>query len=632
MSNKINQSTNGDQVIASTETEESGPKPVTTEKEPTQMQVTKTQIKQSQESLKSASQEIDIALIRTDDENHPRDHIDQAAVEEYAAAMKAGVVFPDIEVFDEDGKYWLSDGRHRLEAAKLAGKKNIPSKVFKGSRRDSILHSLQSNVGYGVRRSNDDKRKSVMILLKDDEWRKWNDTRIALQCNVSQDLVASVRAGLADAGHDQVNDDGGARLVSRGGKHFMQKRKAGAKQLPEYVAAIGDMRELARKALVTMPKSDAELTKGLVKVGAELHEILGKATGATYRMLNGLREPLNVYIHKLEAGINETPEFEKKGLATHALNVGLGCGHQCAYCSSPSLRCRLPAYGQMQIGPYDRGFAVIDVETDKRILKDMPKLDAGNTIMLSALDDAWSPEARFYGVGRKSLASLLKGTDARIRILTKSAEVAADFDVAKGSEGRVIVGLSTGIPMSREDVAAAVEPNASTIKERLDALKKAHELGFATYGMLCPCLPGVADSEAALTEMFESVLECGVEDIWLEPVNARGKALQNTAIALRLAGLKAEADDVDAIRKEAAWSQYATALAETAVKVADKLDAKDKLHILLYRDGFAASDIERLEKLGPAVIWLGKAVNKAGEDAAVINKVPSSNGTSGAAA
>jgi DNA repair photolyase/uncharacterized ParB-like nuclease family protein len=572
------------------------------------MQVTKTTLQQP------VRQEINIARIRTDDENHPRDHIDKTAVEEYAAAMKAGVEFPDIEVFEDKGIYWLADGCHRLEANKLAGKTSVYAKVYEGTQRDAILHSLQANVGHGVRRSNADKRKSVMILLKDTEWRVWNDSKIARQCNVSQDLVADARADLADAIHGQENDDGDSRLVSRGGKEFLQKRKAGVKPLPEYVAAIGEMRELARKALVTMPESAAELAKGLVKVGAELHEIFGKVTGAKFRMVNGLREPLNVFQHKLETGIQETPEFSEKGLATHALNVGLGCGHQCAYCSAPSPQYRMPAYSQLQIGPYDRGFAIIDVNTDKRIHKDMPQLNSGNTIMLSALDDAWSPEARMYGVGRKSLASLLKGTDARIRILTKSAEVATDFDVAKGAEGRVIVGLSTGIPASREKVAAAVEPNASTIKERLDALKKAHELGFATYGMLCPCLPGIADSEAALTEMFKSVLECGVEDIWLEPVNARGKALPNTAIALRLAGLKVEADAVDAIREKGVWSQYATALVENAVKVADQLDAKDKLHILLYRDGFAVGDIERIDKLGPAVVWLGKAGSKTSDN------------------
>jgi len=553
---------------------------------------------------------IDLDQIIVDDATHPRDHVDAEVVKTYAEEMAAGTKFPEIYVYGSEGPYWLADGRHRLEAAKMSGQKSIRASVFPGSQRDAILHALGANSQHGHRRSVADKRKAVTIMLRDQEWGRWNDSEIARQCAVSPDLVAAVRGEITTGGHHQANNDADARLVSRGGKQFLQKRKSGSVTLPEHIAAIGDIREIARKACAVVPESDTELTKCLTRIGNELHKTIGKVTGAECRLTEGLREPLNVYTHKLETGIKETPEFAKKGLATHALNVGLGCGHQCSYCSAPSLRYRMPAYGQLQIGPYDRGFAIIDVETGSRITKAIPKLVAGNTVMLSTLDDAWAPEARKYGIGRTCLESLLKETPSRIRILTKSADVVKDLDVAKGAESRVIVGLSTGIPLSREDVAAAVEPNASTIRKRLDALKKAQELGFSTYGMLCPCLPGIADSETALTEMFTSVLECGVADIWLEPVNARGKALQNTAIALRLAGLKAEAEAVEAIRREAAWSPYATALAETAVKVSQKLGAADKLHILLYQDGFSPSDIKRLDPLGSAVIWLGKDLNK----------------------
>ncbi len=46
------------------------------------------------------------------------------------------------------------------------------------------------------------------------------------------------------------------------------------------------------------------------------------------------------YYYHLKTGITRTPEFERKGLATHAVNVGSKCSHDCCYCSSPSLlRC-----------------------------------------------------------------------------------------------------------------------------------------------------------------------------------------------------------------------------------------------------------------------------------------------------
>ena len=44
-------------------------------------------------------------------------------------------------------------------------------------------------------------------------------------------------------------------------------------------------------------------------------------------------EPMRTHHYPLKTGITCTPEFEKKGLATHAVNVGTKCGHGCLYCS-----------------------------------------------------------------------------------------------------------------------------------------------------------------------------------------------------------------------------------------------------------------------------------------------------------
>jgi DNA repair photolyase len=40
---------------------------------------------------------------------------------------------------------------------------------------------------------------------------------------------------------------------------------------------------------------------------------------------------------KRKISITRSIEFEKKKLATHALNVGLLCGHGCLYCSTPAM-------------------------------------------------------------------------------------------------------------------------------------------------------------------------------------------------------------------------------------------------------------------------------------------------------
>ena len=39
----------------------------------------------------------------------------------------------------------------------------------------------------------------------------------------------------------------------------------------------------------------------------------------------------------LKTGITRTREFEKKGLASYAVNCGVKCGHGCRYCSTGAM-------------------------------------------------------------------------------------------------------------------------------------------------------------------------------------------------------------------------------------------------------------------------------------------------------
>jgi DNA repair photolyase len=167
-----------------------------------------------------------------------------------------------------------------------------------------------------------------------------------------------------------------------------------------------------------------------------------------------------------------------------------------------------------------------------------------------------------------------------------------------------MVGLSTGIPVDRDDLARAIEPNASPILKRLNALKKAHEMGLRTYGMLCPCLPGVADSEAVLRELFDVVLARGAKGIWTEPINSRGRAVAHTVQALRRAGLNTEADAVDHIRNRSNWSSYAFEFVQNAVKVATEKKTLDQLHILLYSASLTDEHAAQLRKYPKGIVWL----------------------------
>jgi len=553
-----------------------------------------------------AKTRIPIATITIDPATHPRGKLDEETAEEYGRAMKDGEKLPPIIVFHASKGYFLADGWHRLVGAKKFGVKDIEADVREGSRRDAILFAVGANHKHGLRRTNADKRKAVEIVLGDEEWREWSVEKIARQCNVSWGLVDKI---WDESGYPRKSEDSEGQLVERGGTKYRQKvaRKRNKKKVLTPVGMVVQALDVITEARMGFRGQEdeygAEIEQSLLDVVGRLQELICEATGAE-RMTEGLRIPLNVYERPRGTGIQATPEFAKKKLCNYAINVGMTCGHQCTYCSSPSLRRTHPDFQAIGQTAFQRGFAIVDPNTSDRIRQSVPSLTEKDTVQLCTLDDAWSPESRRHGLGRKCLEFLLGETPAHVRILTKSASVTDDFDILKKHRERVIVGLSTGIPASREDAAEAVEPNASLIRDRLAALKKAHRMGLRTYGMICPCLPGIADSKAVLEEMFAAVLECGVEDIWLEPVNARGRALAATSLALRDAGLDVDAQAIDTIRKKTNWSSYAASLIKTAIRVARSSCVLNKLHILLYPKGLTPEHEAELKHCKRGIIWL----------------------------
>lgn len=69
-----------------------------------------------------------------------------------------------------------------------------------------------------------------------------------------------------------------------------------------------------------------------------------------------------VFEHIRKVTIKASPEFYKKQLATHGLNVGLLCGHGCKYCSTPAVLALNPICKNltgMQIAEaFDHGIAM----------------------------------------------------------------------------------------------------------------------------------------------------------------------------------------------------------------------------------------------------------------------------------
>ena len=117
-------------------------------------------------------------------------------VREYADDMAAGAVFPPVEVYYDGSIYWLAEGYHRVAAARLLDRETIDAEVLDGGERDAILHGIGSNASHGLRRTQADKRRAVERLLRDEEWSKWSNRKIAEAAKVDHKTVATVRREL----------------------------------------------------------------------------------------------------------------------------------------------------------------------------------------------------------------------------------------------------------------------------------------------------------------------------------------------------------------------------------------------------------------------------------------------------
>lgn len=163
--------------------------------------------------------ELPLSKLRVDGGTQPRTALSDATVAEYADAYKAGGELPPPVAFHDGSDYWLGDGFHRAKAADKAGFTKLAVDVRAGTRRDAILYSVGANATHGLPRSNADKRQAVETLLRDAEWGKWSDNRIATQCAVSHPFVAKVRRDVFPPPEDGASCNGfKMRKAERGGK------------------------------------------------------------------------------------------------------------------------------------------------------------------------------------------------------------------------------------------------------------------------------------------------------------------------------------------------------------------------------------------------------------------------------
>lgn len=163
----------------------------------------------------------------------------------------------------------------------------------------------------------------------------------------------------------------------------------------------------------------------------------------------------------------------------YVLNPYVGCTHGCVYCYAAYMR-KFSAHAE----PWGH---FLDVKICNTPLK--PAKLFGKHVMMSSVTDPYNPFEKRYQRTRELLKQLIP-CQAHVSILTKSALVLRDLDLLKQ-----LPGCEVGFSFSGadENLRKKLEPNTSTVEQKINALKILHENGITTAIMAAPLLPGISD-------------------------------------------------------------------------------------------------------------------------------------------
>ena len=134
--------------------------------------------------------------VRTDGGTQSRKNIDPNWVKNYAENMKEGAKFPPPVAFYDGDEYWLGDGFHRMAAMKSIGLTEGDFEVIEGTLRQAKLYSIEANNFHGRNMTPGEKRDNIIFMIKDEEYGKWSDKKIAQINNVSTKTVFRIRQKL----------------------------------------------------------------------------------------------------------------------------------------------------------------------------------------------------------------------------------------------------------------------------------------------------------------------------------------------------------------------------------------------------------------------------------------------------
>lgn len=186
----------------------------------------------------------------------------------------------------------------------------------------------------------------------------------------------------------------------------------------------------------------------------------------------------------------------------YVINPYVGCSHGCRYCYA--------SFMKKFTGHEEIWGEFVDIKKcDKKI--NLNRISKKN-VFLSSVTDCYNEVEEKYHITRSILKQLIH-SDCYLSISTKSKLILRDIDLLKQIQNLTVsMSINTLNEKFKNDM-----DNASSIKDRLETLKKLHENGIYTVLFMSPIFPYITE--------WKKIIEISkeyIDEYWFENLNLRG--------------------------------------------------------------------------------------------------------------
>lgn len=185
---------------------------------------------------------------------------------------------------------------------------------------------------------------------------------------------------------------------------------------------------------------------------------------------------------------------------SNGMNLYRGCQHGCIYCDA-----RSSCYGM------EHPFEDIAVKENSLQLLEETLKSKRRPCMIGtgSMSDPYMPLEAELGMTRKSL-ELIEKYGFGATVLTKSDRILRDLDILKRINDKTKAVVQMTLTTMEEPLCRILEPNVSTTRQRIAALKAFQHAGVPTVVWLCPVLPFLNDTEENIRGIVEACADAGV--------------------------------------------------------------------------------------------------------------------------